>query len=152
MRAFSVLALGVLAVAAAAPAAIEPQRGIGGVRLGMSQVTVRSALGHPTKIERGSNEIGPYTTYRYPRVTVTFFAGRRVTSVVTTSPLERTLRGVGVGSTVAQVSKRLAGIRCVREFGYRHCYVGEWAPGKIVTDFAIRDGRVTRVTVGYVID
>ena len=118
----------------------------------MSQTTVRSTLGTPTRVERGSNEIGSYTTYRYPRVNVTFFAGRRATSVTTTSRLEQTARGVGVGSTIGRVSRRVAGVRCVREFGYRHCYVGDWAPGKVVTDFAIKNGRVSRVTVGYVID
>lgn len=35
---------------------------------------------------------------------------------------------------------------------YRHCYVGTWMPGKKVSDFAIRNGRVTRVSIGYVID
>lgn len=148
----AVVATAAVVGATGAPAAIVPQHGIAGVRLGMSQVSVKSALGRPTKVERGANEIGPYTTYRYPRVTVTFFAGRRVTSVATTSPLERTPRGVGVGSTVGQVSSRVARVRCAREFGYRHCYVGDWSPGKVVTDFAIRNGRVARVTVGYVID
>ena len=38
------------------------------------------------------------------------------------------------------------------ESGYRHCFVGTWQPGRKVSDFSIAHGRVTRVTVGYVID
>ena len=44
--------------------------------------------------------------------------------------------------------------RCRTEFGFRHCFVGSFMPGRRVTDFFISraTGRVTEVVVGLVID
>lgn len=141
-----------LAAAGSAPAAIVPQQGIGGVRLGMSKQAVRATLGGPTKVRRGSSEIGTYTTFVYAALEVTFFAGAKATSIATRSAAERTAGGVGVGSSAADVVARVAGAKCVRDGTYRHCYVGTWLPGKRVSDFTIRNGRVSRITIGYVID
>ena len=52
-----------LVVAGGAYAAIVPQQGIGGARLGMSQKAVKAALGAPSAVRRGSNEIGSYVTF-----------------------------------------------------------------------------------------
>ena len=57
-----------------------------------------------------------------------------------------------MGSAAAEVTASLPGAKCVTESGYRHCFVGSWQPGRKVSDFSIVHGRVTRVTVGYVID
>ena len=141
-----------LALAAGAQAAIVPQQGIGGARLGMSQKAVRAALGAPTTVRRPPNELAPTVVYTYPAVQVTFFGGFRATSVATRSAAQRTAGGVGVGSTEARVAAAVPGVRCVTDSGHRHCYVGVWQPGRKVTDFTIRKGRVTRVTVGFVID
>ena len=70
----------------------------------------------------------------------------------TRSANERTSVGIGVGSTRAQVKARVPAVRCLKEFGYDHCYVGAWKPGRVITDFALAGGKVTRVTIGYVID
>ena len=118
----------------------------------MTQAQVKAKVGLPGKVERGSNEIGPYTTYRYRTYRVTFFAGGNVTQLDTLSTRERTTTGVGVGSTRAEVAARVAGVRCLEEFGYNHCYVGTWKPGRVITDFAIKNGRVSRISIGYVID
>lgn len=144
--------LAALVLAGAATAVVVPQQGIGGVRLGMTKAAVRAQLGKPRTIQQGSNEIGAFTTFRYPTLSITFFAGSMVTSVTTSSMLERTSRGVGVGSRVAEVVAKVAKIRCVTESGFRHCFVGAFTAGRRVTDFTIKNGRVARITVGFVID
>jgi hypothetical protein len=144
--------LALLLGASPAAAAIVPQQGIGGVTLGMTRTAVVAKVGKPRKVERGRNDLGSFTILRYPTFAVTFFAGSKVTSVATASPKQRTYRGVGVGSTAAAVAAKVAGVKCVTESGFRHCYVGTWSAGKRVTDFVLRNGRVTRVTVGFVID
>ena len=144
-------------VAAAAPASpgdgrVVVQKGIAGLRLGMTRTQVRARVGRPRKVERGTNEIGRYVTLRYRTYSVTFFGGPHVTQMDTRAPNERTAGGIGVGSTRAEVAATVPRVKCLTEFGYNHCYVGIWKPGKAVTDFAIKNGRVTRVSIGYVID
>jgi hypothetical protein len=40
------------------------------------------------------------------------------------------------------------GLKC--ETG--HCFLGAFLPGRRVTDFFIRNGHVSRIVVGFVID
>jgi hypothetical protein len=148
----AVALLAALACAAVAAAAIVPQRGIAGVRLGMTKAQVRATLGAPRSAVHGSNEFGSFTIFRYRGLRVTFQGNRTVTDVFTTRAGERTARGVGVGSTVAQVRAKVAGVRCRTESGFRHCFVGQFLPGRRITDFRIKTGHVTSVDVGFVID
>jgi hypothetical protein len=147
-----------LLVASAAPAQarIVPQRGMKGIRLGMSVRDVRDRLGAPDKIAFEINPIeGRIRVYAYGLTRASFSPGgdARVNSISTTSRHERTSRGVGVGSRRGLVARKVPGVRCRIEFGTDHCYVGSFDPGKRVTDFLIgANGRVRRVTVGFVID
>jgi hypothetical protein len=44
-------------------------------------------------------------------------------------------------------------VRCRTESGgFRHCWVGRFLPGRVVTDFRVRSGRVASVLIGYVLD
>ena len=150
MRPLALAALTVLVPAATAR--IVPQQGIAGVRLDMTQAQVRALLGPPPKVKHGSSDFGPYTRFTYPRVTVMFQGNAKVTSVWTQSPAEKTAGGAGVGSTEAQVKAAVPAAVCKTQFGSRDCIVGKLVAGRRITDFAIRRGRVTRVTVAYVLD
>src|SRR5215208_3536487 len=129
-----------LALAAQAQAKIVVQRGIAGVNLQMTKAQVRATLGRPMRARTGMNDFGTFREMVYRRVTVTFQSGPQVTAVRTTSPLELTAGGVGVGSTKAQVKARVHNVVCRNESGFKHCFVGQFLPGRKVTDFRLRNG------------
>lgn len=114
----------------------------------MTKAQVRTKLGPAKRTRHGTNDFGPWTQWVYPRVEVTFQGGASATGLQTTSPNERTLRGAHVGSTKAQLRARVRGLKC--ETG--HCFLGAFLPGRRVTDFFIRNGHVSRIVVGFVID
>jgi hypothetical protein len=152
-----VVAFALLALSAApAEAKIVVQRSMKGIGLGMTVREVRDRLGAPDRISFRHDEIqGRVRVYAYGLTRASFSPGdqARVNTISTTSRHERTSRGIGVGSARAQVAAKVPGVRCRVEFGTDHCYVGSFNPGRRVTDFLIgANGRVRRVTIGFVID
>jgi hypothetical protein len=151
-KTFAALALITLALPASASARIVPQRGIAGANLDMTQPQVRAKLGKPDRVRHPKSPIfGEYTTWFYGGTSVDMFrhGDGKVFNVSTTSKSEKTASGVGVGSTAAGVKKGVKGARC----DSKHCWVGRFEGGRKVTDFALgKTGRVTRVTIGYVLD
>jgi hypothetical protein len=100
-----------------------------------------------------SNDFGPFTEFRFRGGIRVDFQGRTaVTSVSTTGQGDRTVRGVGVGSTERAVRRKVPGVKCETTAGSRSCHTGQFLAGRRVTDFAIRAKKVTRVTVGFVLD
>ena len=154
--ALSVSVLVSVAVPSVSEATIVVQRGMKGVRLGMTADDVRRVLGRPDKVGYPRHPIlGSFKLYRYGATTISIHRSRSGTvfNLTTTSRRERTANGIGVGSSERAVDHGVRGSRCRTEFGYRHCYVGSYRPGRRVTDFAIsRTGRVKRITIGFVID
>jgi hypothetical protein len=133
-----------------------PQVSIRGVVLGMTPAEVEAKLGRPDATHKGRQPaIGPTMTLTFGLVTVRFSglrASAQAVTITTTSRRERTARGVGVGSTEATVRERVAGARCLVEYGYRHCVVGVEKKGQIVTDFSLgADRRVTRISLARVL-
>ncbi|HEX6457416.1 MAG TPA: hypothetical protein VF032_00750 [Thermoleophilaceae bacterium] len=145
--------LGLLA-AAPAQAVIRPQKGMAGVRLGMSQTQMRAALGQPLRTRQGMNDFGPFTQFVYPHsITVTFQGNRHVTGISTRGRSEKTERGVGVGSSETAVRSKVGHIRCETIAGSHTCHVGSFVAGHRVTVFLIsKHGFVVSVTVGFVLD
>jgi hypothetical protein len=143
-----------LALPAAASAYISIDHGIAGARIGNTGKQVRAALGKPKQRTTGMNDFGYFVEYRYVGgLRVLFQGGRKVSSVSTTGLGDRTTKGVGVGSSEATAKARHPKLTCETIAGVRSCHTGTFMPGKRVTDFLIsKKGRVTRVTVGIVID
>jgi hypothetical protein len=132
------LAAAVLLLPAAADAVIRPQRGMSGVRLGMTSAQVQAKLGRP--IGRGGGRL------YFARVWVGFRKGRAV-EVTTTRSTERTPAGVGVDSSESAVRAAYPSVACAAWSVYRRCRLGSGKPGTRVTDFTIGRGRVLQVTV-----
>jgi hypothetical protein len=145
-------ALIALALPAAASARIVPQRGIAGANLDMTQAQVRAKLGKADKVGHPKSPIfGQYTTWFYGGTSVDMFRNQdgKVFNVSTSAKSEKTSSGVGVGSTAAAVKKGVRNASCNKQ----HCWVGRFQGGRKVTDFQLSStGRVTRVTIGYVLD
>lgn len=147
-------ALAAVALAAAVPAsaAIVPQHGIGGVRVGQTEAKVRALKGSPVRVVERRNEFGRQRQLLYRGLTVTLQGGRRVTAVSTRVPAERTATGAGVGTPEARLVASVRGLRCRTFGGFRSCVLGVEEPGRRVTAFAIRRGAVRQVLIGIVID
>ena len=138
--------------AAATPASgrIFLQQGLAGVHLQMTPSQVKHVLGKPKGVKSGHNTYGRFFQYRYPKILVVFQGLRTVTAIMTSRKTERTPRGLGVGSTKAQV-KRIAGIHCRNALLANFCYIGVAAPGRRITEFRFNDSkRVTQVEIGVV--
>ncbi len=155
-RGYGVLAAALLVplgAPAAAEALIQVDRGIAGARLGNSRAEVRAALGAPESTRSGTNDFGTFLQWRFRGGITVIFQGRReVSTVSTTGRGDRTVRGVGVGSTERAVRRRVRGIRCETIVGTRSCHTGRFTAGEIVTDFLLRGGKVRRVSIGRVFD
>ena len=126
---FALVAAAAVLAASTVGAAIVSQQGFAGVKIGMTQAKVRSVLGKPTSVKRGSNNFGKYTIFKYAGLQTEFQGNTTLTSVSTTRTSERTASGIGVGSTVAQVKAKIKGVTCATDSGFRHCYLGTFAPG-----------------------
>jgi hypothetical protein len=151
-----------LAVAAPASAKIVVGEGIAGAELGMTQQQVLDELGDPDESKVLTSPIGgfDYLQLKYGKTRINFngvLASSTVLYVTTKDRDERTAEGIGIGSKKGEVKDAVDGVQCANEFGIRHCHVGEFLPGEIVTDFLLKKkqhkpARVKRVSVGYVID
>ena len=156
MRRLSLVAAVVATLVGAVPAAarLVPQRGMAGVTLGMSRAEARAVLGTPSRTIHARNEFGVYTELRYKArlLRLVFQGNGGLTAISTSGRRERTLTGVGVSSTEAQVKTNVHGVRCEALGSRRHCFLGTFSAGKRVTDFWLTKGRVSRIVVGVVID
>lgn len=146
-------AVAALALPTGASALVQVDQGIAGVRLGNTVAQVHAALGRPARVKHGRNAFGSFRQETYGGGIVVYYQGARtVTSVVETGLGDRTATGVGVGSSEHAVRAGVPHVRCETLAGARSCHTHAFTAGRRVTDFAIRGGKVVRVTVGLVID
>jgi hypothetical protein len=130
---------------------IVPQVQLAGVHLLMSRSGVEHVLGTPRSLKTIADPIqGRIRRMDYGRTKVYLSATEdgTVFRVTTTDRRQKTATGVRVGSSAAAVRRGVASVRCTT----RACVVGSERAGQRVTSFALRDGRVARVTLGFVID
>jgi hypothetical protein len=127
-------------------------KGMGGVYLDMRPQQVLTILGTPTRTVHPRPYYAPQLEYIYPHYLVIFQGRDAVTSISTTSPTQRTLSGIGVGSNHAAVESRIPHIHCDPNPRLR-CYVGGVRPGEVVTEFDFAGNcRVSEIFVSLVSD
>lgn len=130
---------------------IVPSTELAGVHLLMSVAGVEHVLGRPKSIRSIPDEIQGSVRrmdYGKTKVYLSATADGTVFSITTTDRRQKTATGVGVGSRRASVTRQVSGARCTA----RACVVGRELAGKRVTRFSLSKDRVTRVTLGFVID
>ena len=130
---------------------IVPQTEIAGVHLLMSAAGVERVLGQPKSLKSIPDDIqGTIRRMDYgkTKVYLSATADGTVFSVTTTDRRQKTSGGVGVGSRRTSVALKVPGARCTA----RACVVGRELAGRRVTRFSLSQGRVTRVTLGFVTD
>lgn len=151
--AIAVLLAAMLAVPAQAGAYVQIDQGIAGARLGSSQDEVKAALGEPKLVKTGSNDFGPFSTYYYEGgLRVGFQGNTQVTSVYTTGKGDRTTKGIGVGNTEKALRQKHSGLVCEGSGNFRFCRTQALDAGERVTVFRIRNGKISQVTVAFVLD
>ena len=140
---FALVLVMTLAMPTIAGAVIRVNKGIFGVSLGQSQKQVKRKLGRPNDVNRSRGHIRWF--YDRKQLMVSFRSRtKRVVSLFTDNPRERTPTGVGVGSTEEQVLAGVPGVRCSDFRGARLCGVyGVTA----ATIFGLEAGRVIDVDV-----
>lgn len=130
---------------------IVPNAELAGVHLLMSVAGVEHVLGTPKSIRSIPDQIQSTVRrmdYGKTKVYLSATADGTVFSVTTTDRRQKTSGGVGVGSSRASVARTVSGARCTA----RACVVGQERAGQRVTRFSLSEGRVARVTLGFVID
>jgi hypothetical protein len=144
------LAAALLAAAPAAQARIVPNKGMAGVRLGMTAQRVLKILGSPSRDITNREGLTIYT-YRHRKLRVTFTAGRyywHAFAIYTWGRKERTRQGIGVGSRESTLRHRLRGEQCLTNSIGRYCILGGGDEGVTPeTDFRIRHHRVVSVNI-----
>ena len=158
--ALAAVAAAALTLPAAGSSAIVLNKSIAGITLGMTQFQVKAKLGDPIQVQQGRNEYGNWTIYTYgkPPVEITFQGEVKATGLETWDPTQRLANGIGVGSSLSQLQRKVH-VRCqVGPFPRGlHCHTGSYKQGKLVTDFRIANAgsgsaRVDRIFIGILVD
>ena len=147
----------VLMIAAVVPtsakAVLVPNVGAHGVHIGWTKGQVRALLGIPSRQVTKPDEImGSSINLTYGGLTVVLTPQGYVITMEIKTKRERTRNGIGVGSTLNQVARRVRGVRCSRNWR-NGCSIGGGTIGRRFTYFQFNSRRkVTSISIGKVID
>jgi len=146
-----------LAIAAPSPASTVTHRlvlnhSMAGVEVGNSINRLHRILGPPKAVKQEANEItGSMRVDIYGKLSFSSYGGS-ILSMKTTRRSIRTKSGIGVGTTMRRLERKLPNLTC---YG-RTCTIvaggGVATIGKRVTVFRMRRGTVRFVVIGRVID
>ena len=98
------LPIALLLVAASPPPRVLEPHGLGPVRIGMTIAAAEHALGARLDVDGGECSGAVRRDGRDKQI-IYMVEGGRITRIDINTPLVRTARGVGLGSTIAQVRK-----------------------------------------------
>lgn len=121
-------------------------KGIGGVRLGMTESQVRSKLGTPSAVSEAEAPGSHRHRYRRHKLDVVVHDGR-VAALHTTSRSERAPRGVRVGMAQRRMRRLVRGESCSTAQGLRVCSLDR---GQTVMEFVCRKRRVVRIGISRI--
>jgi hypothetical protein len=153
-----------LLLAAPAGAVIVPGKGMAGAKLGQCIEDVVAKIGEPDKTFGKTEPTGEFVeTYTYDKlgIKVRFFHGPGECLVAgeffTAASKERTVEGVGKGTTRRTLKKKLKHVKCQTfrqgKRKIRSCHIGSFTPSKRVTEFRMTaKGRVGTISVRVVSD
>ena len=128
-----------LAMCTSAQAKIVLGQSIAAVKLGMTKAEVSKILGRGTK--KPSGKRFSEATYRKGRYDVIFDHGH-AGWIETMDPRQRTPQGLGVGTKVPKLQKRLPRVRCSYQISpHGQCVLGSQKPGHHYTEFDIESGN-----------
>jgi hypothetical protein len=130
-------------LAAPAQAGFKVNRSMEGVRIGMSQATVKDRLGKPARKELGPDFVN--WRYREPAIEVAFKP--KVITLFTRSPFVRGPSDIGVGTSETRLKRIVNGLDCTSAEGQRTCVVGSFDTGERSTVFVMRKRQVRSITI-----
>lgn len=156
VRRFVILAAAALCISLVVPtiasARLVPQKGITKVRLGVPDTRLGDRIPKPDTVVRTTGIVSglPMMVWIYDDLEIEFEGGNTVTRIYTTRISERTRKGAGVNTSKRVLRKLHPKIRCAKGPS-SFCKFGKNRPGKKVTVFDLRNGRVSSITIFRVI-
>ncbi|MCW2925245.1 MAG: hypothetical protein JWM98_2649 [Thermoleophilia bacterium] len=134
---------------------VVPGSGIAGVKVGDSAADVERVLGKTDDSDPATtNELSGQSErrLRFRGGKLEVLLGEDVSQVETTLSQSQTDAGVGIGSSMKDVTTAYADATCDPSGEIRICRVGSDDAGAVATDFFVQGDKVTRIVVGRVVD